>query len=61
MRKDQIERAILENQIILAEAMWMLLQSQGGGASGILSGLSTRIMQSRKVLAEYEADEAMER
>jgi hypothetical protein len=59
MKRNHIERAILENQIIMAEAMWMLLQAQGSSAA--LASLSTRIMASRKLLAEYDAEDAFER
>jgi hypothetical protein len=47
-------RMILENQVVLAEGVWMLLQAQG--RSGALDSLSNRIKASRQLLDEYEGD-----
>jgi hypothetical protein len=45
---DPVQRAILENQVILAEALWMLVRNQGGGGS--LEHVSARIAATRKML-----------
>ena len=50
---DKIQRAILENQIILAEALWMLLHSQGAGSEAMLQNVSARIKLTRELLEEH--------
>jgi hypothetical protein len=40
---NKIQRAILENQIILAEALWTLLHSQGTSSDAMLQNVSARI------------------
>jgi len=49
---DKVQRAILENQIILAEALWMLLHTQGGSSEGMLQNVSARIKETRELLEE---------
>lgn len=49
-REEAMLQAILENQIILAEGVWMILQSQGHSAT--LGGISTRISATRKLLED---------
>ena len=49
---DKVQRAILENQIILAEALWMLLHSQGASSEGMLQNVSARIKETRELLEE---------
>jgi len=51
---DKVQRAILENQIILAEALWMLLHSQGISSEGTLQSVSARIKETRELLEEYD-------
>jgi hypothetical protein len=51
---DKIQRAILENQIILAEALWMLLHSQGISSEAMLENVSARIKQTRELLEEHD-------
>jgi hypothetical protein len=55
MMMDKVQRAILENQIILAEALWMLLHSQGISSEATLANVSSRIKQTRELLEEYDA------
>ena len=50
---DKIQRAILENQIILAEALWMLLHSQGARSEAMLQNVSARIKLTRELLEEH--------
>ncbi len=50
---DKVQRVILENQIILAEALWMLLQSQGISSEAMLQNVSARIKQTRELLEEH--------
>jgi len=50
---DKIQRAILENQIILAEALWMLLHSQGASSEAMLQNVSARIKLTRELLEEH--------
>jgi hypothetical protein len=50
---DKVQRAILENQIILAEALWMLLHSQGVSSEAILQNVSARIQLTRELLEEH--------
>jgi hypothetical protein len=52
MMMDKVERAILENQIILAEALWMLLHSQGISSDAMLANVSARIKMTRELLEE---------
>ena len=49
----KIQRAILENQIILAEALWMLLHSQGASSEAMLQNVSARIKLTRELLEEH--------
>jgi hypothetical protein len=58
MMMDRAQRAILENQIILAEALWMLLHAQGIASPSLLGHVSTRIQKSRKLLEENDEDSA---
>ena len=51
---DKIQRAILENQIILAEALWMLLHSQGISSAAMLENVSARIKLTRELLEEHD-------
>jgi hypothetical protein len=51
---DKVQRAILENQIILAEALWMLLHSQGISSEGTLQNVSARIKETRELLEEHD-------
>ena len=51
---DKVQRAILENQIILAEALWMLLHSQGISSEGTLQSVSARIKETRGLLEEHD-------
>jgi hypothetical protein len=53
MTMDKVQRAILENQIILAEALWMLLHSQGISSAAMLGTVSARIQQTRELLEEH--------
>jgi hypothetical protein len=53
---DKIQRAVLENQIILAEALWMLLHSQGVSSDAILSNVSARIKRTRELLDEHDEE-----
>ena len=50
---DKVQRVILENQILLAEALWMLLQSQGISSEAMLQNVSARIKQTRELLEEH--------
>jgi hypothetical protein len=54
MMMDKFQRAILENQIILAEALWMLLHSQGISSEAMLANVSARIKQTRELLEEHD-------
>jgi len=54
---DKVQRAILENQIILAEALWMLLHSQGLSSEAMLQNVSARIKATRELLEEHRSDE----
>jgi hypothetical protein len=51
---DKVQRAILENQIILAEALWMLLHAQGASSEGTLRSVSARIKETRQLLEEHD-------
>ena len=51
---EKIQRAILENQIILAEALWMLLHSQGVSSQAMLANVSARIKRTRELLEEHD-------
>ena len=51
---DKIQRAILENQIILAEALWMLLHSQGISSEAMLENISARIKHTRELLEDHD-------
>jgi hypothetical protein len=51
---DKIQRAVLENQIILAEALWMLLHSQGISSQAMLANISARIKRTRELLEEHD-------
>ncbi len=51
---DKVQRAILENQIILAEALWMLLHSQGTSSEAMLQNVSARIKRTRELLEEHD-------
>ena len=51
---DKIQRAVLENQIILAEALWMLLHSQGVSSEAMLANVSARIKRTRELLEEHD-------
>jgi hypothetical protein len=51
MKLDTYQRAILENQIILAEALLMLIRNQGG-SSRMLEHVSARIAATRKLLED---------
>src|SRR6476620_10775375 len=53
---DKIQRAILENQVILAEALWMLLHSQGISSDATLQNVSARIRATRKLLEEHSEE-----
>jgi hypothetical protein len=55
MMMDKVQRAILENQIILAEALWMLLHSQGISSGATLANVSARIKKTRELLEEHDA------
>jgi hypothetical protein len=44
----------LENQIILAEDLWMLLHSQGASSQATLANVSARIKHTRKLLEEHD-------
>jgi hypothetical protein len=50
MMMDKVQLSILENQIILAEALWMLLHSQGISSEATLANVSARIKQTRELL-----------
>jgi hypothetical protein len=52
MMMDKAQHAILENQIILAEALWLLLHSQGA-PEGMLQNVSARIKLTRELLEEH--------
>jgi hypothetical protein len=54
MMMDKVQRAILENQIILAEALWMLLHSQGISSEAMLGNVSVRIKLTRELLEEHD-------
>jgi hypothetical protein len=54
MMMDKAQRAILENQIILAEALWMLLHSQGISSEAMLENVSARITLTRELLEEHD-------
>jgi hypothetical protein len=54
MMMDKIQRAILENQIILAEALWMLLHSHGISSEAMLANVSARIKHTRELLQQHE-------
>jgi hypothetical protein len=54
MMMDKIQRAVLENQIILAEALWMLLHSQGISSQAMLANISARIKRTRELLEEHD-------
>ncbi|MET4630511.1 Fic family protein [Bradyrhizobium sp. I1.8.5] len=56
MMMDKIQRAILENQVILAEALWMLLHSQGISSDATLQNVSARIKATRKLLEEHSEE-----
>jgi hypothetical protein len=51
---DLVQRAILENQIILAEALWMLIHTQGSTTAAMLDNVSARIAATRKVIEEED-------
>jgi len=53
---DKAQHAILENQIILAEALWMLLHSQGIASEAMLQNISGRIKATRELLDEHHRD-----
>jgi hypothetical protein len=53
MMMDKAQCAILENQIILAEALWMLLHSQGTSSEAMLQKVSARIKLTREPLEEH--------
>jgi hypothetical protein len=55
---DKVQRAILENQVILAEALWMLLHSQGISSEALLQNVSTRIKATRVLLEEHSSKES---
>ena len=48
---DKIQLAILENQIILAESIWTLLQAHGT-SSAVLANISARIAATRALVDE---------
>ena len=54
MTMDKIQRAVLENQIVLAEALWTLLHSQGVSSDAMLANVSARIKRTRELLEEYD-------
>ncbi len=54
---DKAQRAILENQIILAEALWMLLHSQGISSEAMLQNVSIRIKATRELLEQHDSEE----
>ncbi|MHC2286221.1 hypothetical protein [Bradyrhizobium barranii] len=56
MMMDKIQRAILENQVILAEALWMLLHSQDISSDATLQNVSARIRATRKLLEEHSEE-----
>jgi hypothetical protein len=56
MMMDKAQRAILENQIILAEALWMLLHSQGISSESMLGNVSERIKLTRELLEEHDEE-----
>jgi len=56
MVMDKAQRAILENQIILAEALWMLLHSQGISSEAMLGNVSERIKLTRELLEEHDEE-----
>ena len=51
---DKVQRVILENQIILAEALWALLHSQGASSEAVLANVSARIKRTRELLEEHD-------
>ena len=53
MMIDKVQPTVLENQIILAEALWMLLHSQGISSEAMLANVSARIKQTRELLEEH--------
>ncbi len=57
MMIDKIQRAILENQVLLAEALWMLLHSQGISSDATLQNVSARIKATRELLEEHSEEE----
>ncbi len=52
---DKVQRAILEDQIqiILAEALWMLLHSRDVSSEAILQNVCARIKLTRELLEEH--------
>jgi hypothetical protein len=54
MMIDKVQRAVLENQIILAEALWMLLHFARYQFGAMLENVSARIKQTRKLLEEHD-------
>jgi hypothetical protein len=56
MMMDKAQQAILENQIILAEALWMLLHSQGISSKAMLANVSERIKLTRELLEEHNEE-----
>jgi hypothetical protein len=46
--------APLENQIILAEDLWMILHSQGASSQATLANVSARIKRTRELLEEHD-------
>ena len=56
MMMDKAQQAILENQIILAEALWMLLHSQGISLKAMLANVSERIKLTRELLEEHNEE-----
>lgn len=57
---DHVQRAILENQVILAEALWMLIHKQGS-TGGALDHVSARIAATRKLLEDDEGRKKYEK
>jgi hypothetical protein len=54
MTMDKIQRTVLENQIVLAEALWTLLHSQGVSSEAMLANVSARIKRTRELLEEHD-------
>jgi hypothetical protein len=52
---DHVQRVILENQIVMAEAMWMVLYAQGTKPR-MLENISARIATSRQLIEEADED-----